>query len=90
VVKKKKSLGRDPFDDKKQQPSSKSVEKLIKGKGLAGGPGPREVQVNIKLTPSNLKHLDAIRAKLADLGKGTYSRDELIRIAITLLSDEDI
>ena len=90
MVKKKKSLGRDPFDDKNQQPASKSVEKLIKGKGLAGGPGTREVPVTVKLTPSNLKQLDSIRAKLVEQGKGNYTRDDLIRIAITLLSVEDI
>jgi hypothetical protein len=90
VAKNKKSLGRDPFDDDKQQPSSDSVEKLIKGKGLKNGPEAKEVLVNVKLTPSNMKHLDAIRAELARLGKGEYSRNDLIRIAITLLSAEDI
>ena len=88
--KKKKSLGRDPFDDKKQQPSSNSVEKLIKGKRPSVTPGARAVPVKIKLTPANLKHLDAIRAQLAELGKGSYSREDLIRIAITLLAVEDI
>jgi hypothetical protein len=90
VDKKKKSLGRDPFDDKKQQPSSNSVEKLIKGKGPSAAPGAREVPVKIKLTPANLKHLDTIRTQLADSGKGSYSRNDLIRIAIALLSVEDI
>ena len=90
MAKKKKSLGRDPFDDKKQRLASNSVEKLIKGKGLTGGPGAREVLVNVKLTPSNLKHLDTIRVQLADRGKGSYSRNDLIRIAIELLSDKDI
>jgi hypothetical protein len=90
VDKKKKFLGRDPFDDKKQQPSSNSVEKLIKGKGPSVGTGPREVPVNVKLTPANLKHLDSILAQLSELGKGSYSRDDLIRIAIALLAIEDI
>jgi hypothetical protein len=90
VAKKKKSLGRDPFDDAKQQPSSNSVEKLIKGKGLKSGPEAKEVQVNVKLTPSNLKQIEAIRTELARQGKGEYTRDDLIRIAITLLSPEDI
>jgi len=88
--KKKKSLGRDPFDDAKQQPASNSVEKLIKGKGLKRAPEAKEVPVTVRLTPSNIKHLDAMRAKLADQGKGTFSRDDLIRIAIMLLSIEDI
>jgi hypothetical protein len=90
VAKKKKSLGRDPFEDNKQNQSSGSVEKLIKGKGLQNGPEPKEVLVNVKLTPSNLKHLDTVRMQLTQRGKGDITRDDLIRIAITLLSAEDI
>ena len=90
MAKKKKSLGRDPFDDKKQRLSSNSVEKLIKGKGLTGGPDAREVLVNVKLTPSNIKHIDLVRARLAESGKGKYTRSDLIRIAITLLSEDDV
>jgi hypothetical protein len=90
VGQKKKSLGRDPFDDDNQQPTSDSVGKLIKGKGLKKAPEAKEVQVNVKLTPSNIKHMDAIRARLADSGKGKYTRNELIRIAITLLSEDDV
>jgi hypothetical protein len=89
-VAKKKSLGRDPFEDPKENVGSGSVEKLIKGKGLQPGPETKEVLVNVKLTPSDLKHLDSIRSRLAEAGKGTFSRNELIRIAITLLSEEDI
>ena len=88
--KKKISLGRDPFDDAKQKPTSKSVEKLIKGKGLKSAPEAKAVQVRVKLTPSNIKHLDAIRAQLAGQGRRDLSRNDLIRIAITLLSAEDI
>jgi hypothetical protein len=91
VAKKKKSLGRDPFDDNNNRDKvSRSVEKLIKGKGLAAEAEAREVAVNVLLTPSNLKQLDTLRAKLAEMGKGDYSRNDLIRIAITLLSVEDI
>lgn len=90
MAKKKKSLGRDPFEDEKQSQNSGSVEKLIKGKGLRNGPEAREVQVSVKLTPSNLKHLDSIRMQLAERGRGDLTRDDLIRIAITLLSAEDI
>ena len=89
MPKKKRSLGRDPFEDAKEQRESSSVEKLIKGKTPAT-PGAREVIAKIKLTPSNLKHLDGLRAQLAAQGKRDVSRDELIRIAITLLSIEDI
>ncbi len=88
--KKKKSLGRDPFEDIKEKSSSNSVEKLIKNKSRPGTPEAKEVPVNIKLTPSNIKHLDGIRAKLAKRGKGNLSRNDLIRIAITLLSVDDI
>jgi hypothetical protein len=90
VAQKKKSLGRDPFDDDNQQPTSNSVSKLIKGKGLKSAPEAKEVLVNVKLTPANIKHIDAIRARLVELGKGTYSRSDLIRIAITLLSEDDV
>lgn len=88
--KKKKSLGRDPFEDMKDGTRSKSVEKLIKKKSPREAPGAKEVTVNIKLTPSNIKHLDDIRAKLAARNKETMSRNDLIRIAITLLSVDDI
>jgi len=90
VAKKNKSLGRDPFEDDKQEHRSGTVGKLIKGKGLQNTPDAKEVLVNVKLTPSNIKHLDDIRADLAQRGKGKYSRNDLIRIAITLLSPEDV
>ena len=88
--KKKKSLGRDPFDDVKADSPSKSVEKLIKKRSPGGAPEAKEVTVKIKLTPSNIKHLDDVRTKLAARNKGDLSRNDLIRIAITLLSEDDI
>ena len=90
MARKRKSLGRDPFEDLKENSNSNSVEKLIKRKSPWKDPGAKEVLVNVKLTPSNIKHLDGIRAKLAEIGKGNMSRNDLIRIAITLLSAEDI
>jgi hypothetical protein len=90
VAKKKKSLGRDPFEDLKENSTSNSVEKLIKRKSPWKDPGAKEVSVNVKLTPSNIKHLDSIRAELVKLGKEDVSRNDLIRIAITLLSADDI
>ncbi len=90
MEKKKKSLGRDPFEDVKQRQSSKSVEKLIKGKIGRKQPEIKEVQVNVSLTPSNLKHIDKIREELAGQGRKGFSRNDLIRIAITLLSTDDI
>jgi len=85
---KKKSLGRDPFEDEKEQRPAGTVEKLIKGRAQA--PEAREVSVTVRLTPSNLKHLDGIRTELAARGKRGVSRNELIRIAISLLTADDI
>jgi hypothetical protein len=90
VAKKKKSLGRDPFTDANQHQKSETVGKLIKGKSLQSKPDAREVLVNVKLTPSNIKHLDVIRTRLEERGKGKYTRNDLIRIAITLLSEDDV
>ena len=90
MAKKNKSLGRDAFDDANQHQTSGSVGKLIKGKTAGSEPEAREVLVNVKLTPSNIKQLDAIRNRLAEQGKGTYSRNDLIKIAITLLTEDDV
>ena len=57
---------------------------------LKKSPAPKEVLVNVKLTPSNIKHIDDVRARLAESGKGKYTRNDLIRIAITLLSEDDV
>lgn len=84
----KKSLGRDPFEDKRNERESDTVSRLIRGKSPLS-PDAREVPVTIKLTPATMKHLDAVRARLAARGR-EISRDELIRIAITLLSAEDV
>ena len=85
---KKKSLGRDPFDDEKVIAQSDSVKKFIKGR--VAGPGAKEVTVHVKLTPANLKHLDSIRTQLVAAGRENVSRNDLIRIAITLLTAEDV
>lgn len=89
MANKKRSLGRDPFEDDNEKRISDSVEKLIKGRPT-GTPGAKEVTVSVRLTPSNIKHLDAIRKALEQRGKGTLSRNDLIRIAIQLLSADDI
>lgn len=89
MARKKRSLGRDPFEDENEGRPSSSVEKLIKGRP-AGTPEPREVTVSVRLTPSNIKQLDSIRRQLAAAGKGEFSRNDLIRIAITLLSADDV
>ena len=82
---KRKSMGRDPFEDRKEDRRSETVGKLIRG-----GPGAKEVEVTVRLTVSNLRHLDAIRARLAERGREKVTRNDLIRIAITLLSAEDV
>jgi hypothetical protein len=88
--KRKRSLGRDAFE----RTSQKRVGSGTLGKVLAGRRAPveaaaKEIEVRIKLTPSNLKQLDAIRARLESQGKGRFSRNDLIRVAIALLSAED-
>ena len=84
----RKSLGRDPFDDKKSERGSDTVSRLIRGRSPLL-PDAREVEVMVRLTPPTMKHLDAVRELLASRGR-EISRDELIRIAITLLTAEDV
>jgi hypothetical protein len=84
----RKSLGRDPFDDKKSERESDTVSRLIRGRSPLL-PDAREVEVKVRLTPSTMKHLDVVRKLLASRGR-EISRDELIRIAITLLTAEDV
>ena len=84
----KKRMGRDPFDEKEPAPDSDTVARLIKGRSPLA-PDAREVPVTVKLTPGSLKHLDALQRRLAERGR-EVSRDELIRIAITLLAVEDV
>ncbi len=86
---KKKSLGRDAFEDDNNQMSSNSLKKLITGSGLKGSGNAKEVEVKVKLTPSNLKHLDHLVVQLEKQGKGKFTRSELIRVAITLLGSAD-
>jgi hypothetical protein len=90
VSQKKKSLGRNPFAGHADKKTSGALKQLIQGKGLKGGSDTKEVDVTVKLTPANLKQLDAVRQRLAESGKGVYTRDQLIRIAIALLSSEDV
>jgi hypothetical protein len=84
----KKSIGRDPFEDAKEDITSRTVERLIRGKVNAAR-DPREIQVGVRLTPASLKHLDHVRMQLKARGR-EVSRDELIRIAISLLSEDDV
>jgi hypothetical protein len=84
----KKRMGRDPFDAKEGPRESDTVARLIKGRSPLA-PDAREVPVTVRLTPATLKHIDALQRRLAERGR-EISRDELIRIAITLLSAEDV
>lgn len=84
----KKRMGRDPFDEKESPRESDTVARLIRGRSPLA-PDARAVPVTVGLTPATLKHLDALQRRLAERGR-EISRDELIRIAITLLSAEDV
>jgi hypothetical protein len=81
-------MGRDPFEDAGESRPSRTVEKLIRGK-VAPAREAKEIHVAVRLTPSTLKHLDRVRDRLRARGR-EVSRDELIRIAITLLSEDDV
>lgn len=84
----KRPLGRDPFEEAKEERPSRSLERLIRGKVQLAS-DVREIQVGVRLTPSSLKHLDRVRDRLKARGR-EVSRDELIRIAITLLTEDDV
>ena len=87
--KKKPSLGRDVFGGDKHETRSQVVKRMLENNALRGPAGTKEIPVTVKLTPSNLKHLDVLRSALHKEGKGKFTRNELIRIAITLLSVGD-
>ncbi len=84
----KKPLGRDAFADAKEERESRTVERLIRGKVQLTG-DVKAIEVAVRLTPSSLKHLDKVRERLKARGR-EVSRDELIRIAITLLTEDDV
>ena len=84
----KRSFGRDPFEDAKEDRASRTVERLIRGK-VHLAPDAKEIEVDVRLTPASLKHLDRLRERLQARGRDV-SRDELIRIAITLLTEDDV
>lgn len=84
----KKPLGRDAFEDAKEERESRTVERLIRGKVQLTS-DVKAIEVGVRLTPSSLKHLDKVRDRLKARGR-EVSRDELIRIAITLLTEDDV
>ena len=88
--KKNKSLGRDVFANKDDnRGKSEALKKILEGKIHKPAAVAKEVDVRVKLTPSNIKQLDALRKQLHDAGKGDFSRSELIRVAIALLTPGD-
>jgi hypothetical protein len=87
--KKKGSLGRDVFARPSEKAGSGTLKKILDGRRIRDEASIKEIEVRVKLTPSNLKQLDAIRAGLEAKGKGRFSRNDLIRVAIALLSLED-
>lgn len=89
MSKKKKSLGRDAFEGLVDKEESQALKQLISGKGLNAYTETKEIEVIARLTPANMRQIDDLQRKLAETGKGHFSRDQLIRIAITLLSFED-
>lgn len=89
MPKKKKSLGRNAFEGLVDKEESRALRQLISGTGLPVHAEPREIEVIARLTPANIRQLDQLQEKLAESGKGHFSRDQLIRIAIALLSFED-
>ncbi len=84
----KRPIGRDPFEDANENRESRTVERLIRGKVQLARDA-KEITVGVRLTPSSLKHLDKVRERLRARGR-EVSRDELIRIAITLLTEDDV
>jgi hypothetical protein len=87
--KQKKSLGNDVFGSTRHRQLPGTIAKILRGRRARRERAVREVEVRIKLTPSNLKHLDALNASLEQRGKRRLTRGELIRAAITLLNVED-
>ncbi len=88
MPKKKRSLGRDVFGDAKKT-KSEAVRKMLENNVPKEPIDAKQIDVKVRLTPSNLKHLDALVTELEKAGKGRFSRNELIRVAITLLSVGD-
>lgn len=84
----KRTLGRDVFGARSEKESG-VIGKMLHGRRPREEARVKEIEVRVKLTPSNLKHLDTLASRLESKGKGLLSRNELIRVAITLLSADD-
>lgn len=86
---KKRSLGRDVFGKAPEGEKSKALKNMLEATGARAPKGAKEVEVRVKLTPSNIKQLDTLVTELERQGKGRFTRSELIRVAIALLSAGD-
>lgn len=89
MCKKRKSLGRNIFEIAPAGEKSQAVQRLITGRSAEPSDEEASIDVQISLSPSDLEHLDTLSAKLKEVGKGSFSRDELVRISIALLSFSD-
>jgi hypothetical protein len=87
-VKGRRKLGRDVFVARPERESG-AIAKMLRGRRAHGDLRIKEIEVRVRLTPSNLKHLDALASGLEAKGRGRFSRTELIRVAITLLTADD-
>ena len=87
--KRKQSLGQDVFGREKQKGESGSIRKILGGSRSKPGLKQEKIDVSVTLTPSDIKHLDAVQAELEKMDRGRLSRNTLIRVAISLLSAED-
>ena len=101
MPRRKRSLGRDVFEKKPQSVESEALKKIIEGRdrqGEAREARParparpartRQIDVTVKLSPADLKHLDRLLGELEKRGRGDLTRNDLIRIGISLLSADD-
>ena len=86
---KPRSLGRDVFNEAPKGKGSGAVRKILTST-TAPEDGPAQpIEVNCCLTPYEISHLDGLRAELKRQGR-EFTRDELIRLAIVLLSLGDV
>lgn len=87
--KRKQSLGQDVFGRAKQKGASGSLKKILGGTRSKPERKQEEIVVSVALTPSDIKHLDAVQAELEKMDRGRLTRNTLIRVAISLLDAED-
>jgi hypothetical protein len=77
------------FNKTPEKKQSQALKKLLEDRAEARPAGAKHIEVAVRLTPSNIKHLDELRRELERQGKGRFTRSELIRVAIALLNSGD-